>query len=163
MMWSHHELAFEGEIGMGHLTLEDVGDEGIDELVEAIHQGFDAIPPPENVEPFRSVPFAFGLRNDQGGLEGAVTGRSVWDWLYVKYLWVAEAHRGHGFGKYLLDTAEREAEQRGCLGVWLSTYSFQAPDFYERQGYERFGELPDMPKGHRRLFYRKMLNHGPDR
>ncbi|MEM8948580.1 MAG: GNAT family N-acetyltransferase [Pseudomonadota bacterium] len=144
---------------MDDLKLETVDDDDMDGLIEAIHQGFDAVPLPDDIEPFRSTPFAFALRNDRGEIEGAVTGRSVWGWLYVKYLWVSGAYRGQGFGKHLLDTAENTARDRGCSGVWLSTFSFQAGAFYERQGYEKFGELPDMPKGHRRLFYRKTLNH----
>ncbi|MGI9485034.1 MAG: GNAT family N-acetyltransferase, partial [Geminicoccaceae bacterium] len=56
-----------------------------------------------------------------------------------------------------LDAAENAARERACLGVWLMTQSFQVPEFYERQGYERFGEIEDFPKGHRRIFYRKNL------
>lgn len=149
---------------MGDLILETVERDGdIGELNERIFEGFDEVPVPLDVPPYESVPLAIALRNGQGGIEGGVTGHSVWDWLYVKYLWVAEACRGGGYGKRLLDAAEREAEQRACCGVWLHTLSFQAPKFYERQGYERFGELEDMPKGHRRLFYRKMLLRYPDR
>ena len=33
-------------------------------------------------------------------------------------------------------------------GRFLTTLSFQARPFYERFGYEVFGELPDHPAGH---------------
>ncbi len=141
---------------MDSLTLE-VSNDQIDELVDVITKGFDDIPLPVGVEPYQAVPLSIALQDGQGGIEGALTGHSVWDWLYVKYLWVTEAKRGGGLGKRLLDAAEHVAAERGCTGVWLHTLSFQAPAFYERQGYRKFGEIPDFPKGHKRLFYRKTL------
>lgn len=141
---------------MEDLTTEVV-DGDIEGLADAVLTGFDAIPVPSGVAPYETRPLAIALRSESGEIEGGLIGHSVWDWLYVNYLWVAKARRHGGCGKRLLDAAEREAERRGCLGVWLHTLSFQAPAFYERQGYERFGELDDFPKGHQRLFYRKRL------
>ena len=144
---------------MGDLILDVIEkNHEIDALTERVFAGFREVPLPPDVPPYESSPIAIALRNRQGGIEGGITGHSVWDWLYVNYLWVAEAHRGGGYGKRLLDAAENVAYDRGCSGIWLHTLSFQAPAFYERQGYERFGELEDMPKGHRRLFYRKNLS-----
>lgn len=143
---------------MGRLVLEAVDEENdVNALTGRIHAGFDAVPLPTDVEPYRSIPFAIALRTPEGEIEGGLVGQSVWGWMYVKYLWVAEAFRGAGYGKRLLNAAENAARDRACHGVWLNTQSFQAPDFYERQGYERFGELPNMPEGHRRVFYRKTL------
>ncbi len=82
----------------------------------------------------------------------AVTG---WDWLYVMTLWVHEDHRRSGLGSQLLQHAETEARQRGCLGACLSSYSFQSPDFYRRHGYESFGEIADYPPGETMFFMSK--------
>ena len=54
-------------------------------------------------------------------------------------------------------TIEGRARRRGCHGVWLDTFSFQAPDFYRSIGYQPFGELPDFPLGSRRHFLWKPL------
>jgi ribosomal protein S18 acetylase RimI-like enzyme len=62
-----------------------------------------------------------------------------------------------GFGRQLLALAEEEARQRGAEYAYLDTFSFQAPDFYKKQGYEIFGELPDFPPGHQRYFLSKKL------
>jgi GNAT superfamily N-acetyltransferase len=70
---------------------------------------------------------------------------------------VAEPPRGHGYGERLLQAAEKEARTHGCRGVFLSTFSFQARPFYERFGYEVFGELPDYPTGHAYYFMKKAL------
>jgi NADH:ubiquinone oxidoreductase subunit C len=37
----------------------------------------------------------------------------------------------------------------------VSTFSFQAASFYERQGYALFGVLEDFPPGHSQLSFRK--------
>ena len=144
---------------MAALRLE-VLEDGIDAFAAAVQKGFDDVPLPESVAAYEAMPLAIALKNERGGIEGGLTGHSVWGWLYVKYLWVTEARRCSGFGGRLLDRAEDIAWERGCTGVWLHTLSFQAPAFYERQGYQKFGEIPDFPKGHKRLFYRKTLTPG---
>jgi len=42
-------------------------------------------------------------------------------------------------------------------GAFLDTFSFQARPFYERHGYECFGELRDHPPGHSHYFMRKLF------
>ena len=61
--------------------------------------------------------------------------------------------RGQGWGRRLIEAAEAVGVQRGCQYVWLDTYSFQARPFYEKLGYQVFGQLPDHPPGHTRFFY----------
>ena len=56
--------------------------------------------------------------------------------------------------------AEDEARRRGCRGIWLDSFTFQAPGFYQRLGYEIFGALDDYPPGDKRCFLRKRLDVG---
>ncbi len=49
------------------------------------------------------------------------------------------------------------ASTRGCHGAWLDTFDHQGPGYYPNLGWEKFGELPDFPKGGCRRFYRKAL------
>lgn len=86
-----------------------------------------------------------------------VLGELYWDWLHVDLLWVSEDLRGQGCGKSLLFQIEEEARKRGAKQVYLDTFSFQAPEFYIKFGYEVFGELPDFPPGHQRFFMKKQL------
>ena len=88
-----------------------------------------------------------------GGLLGAIWG----GWLQVSILWVAAPLRGRGYGSRLLETAESYALERGCTRAWLTTFSFQAPEFYPKFGYESFGVLEDHPTGHRHHFFQKRL------
>lgn len=77
-------------------------------------------------------------------------------WLFVNNLWVHAAWRRRGIGRRLLQEAERRAVARSCHAVWLDTFSFQAPDFYRRLGYEVFGTL-DYPPDIKRFFLKKQL------
>jgi GNAT superfamily N-acetyltransferase len=97
------------------------------------------------------------VRDADGGLAGGLLGETYWGWLHIGILWLDEKIRGQGFGTRLLAAAEAEARRRGCHHAHLDTMSFQALPFYEKQGYRVWGELPDLPLGHRRIFLSKAL------
>ena len=99
-----------------------------------------------------SRPLVLCLRASDGEVIGGIWGRTASRWLFVEMLFVPETLRGQGVGAELLLAAETEARARGCLGVWLDTFSPSARDFYLRQGYGRFGEIGDYPPGHARYF-----------
>lgn len=97
------------------------------------------------------------LRGPQGQLIAGLHGMSNWQWLFIKSVYIDEAHRLHGLGTRLLQAAEEEGRRRACVGVWLDTFSFQSPDFYRKLGYAEYGVIDDYPPGHRRYFFRKPL------
>lgn len=88
-----------------------------------------------------------------GGLAGW-----VWlGWLSIDALWIAEKYRGKRYGTALMEAAESEARERGIRNVFLNSFSFQAPGFYEKLGYREFGRLEDWPAGQYRSFLTKAL------
>jgi GNAT superfamily N-acetyltransferase len=93
-----------------------------------------------------------------GSVVGGMFGNSGMGWLYIDFLWLDPSRRGNGLGATLISIAEEEAKRRECIGVFLYTYSFQAPDFYEKQGYLVMGMLDDCPPGHQRIYLKKHLN-----
>lgn len=78
---------------------------------------------------------------DTGEASSGVWGNILYGWLFVELLYVAESDRRHGLGSRLLTAVEDAAREQGCVGTWLSSYAFQAPGFFEKNGYEPFGEL----------------------
>jgi GNAT superfamily N-acetyltransferase len=78
---------------------------------------------------------------DTGEASSGVWGGILYGWLFIELLYVAESDRRHGLGSRLLKAVEDAAQEQGCAGVWLSSYAFQAPGFYEKNGYEEFAEL----------------------
>jgi GNAT superfamily N-acetyltransferase len=97
------------------------------------------------------------LRDADENLVGGLIGSTYWQWLYVDVFWIHESYRGGSYGISLLAAAEQEAVKRGCQYAYLDTFSFQAPEFYQKHGYVVFGELSDFPAGHSRFFLRKVL------
>lgn len=100
--------------------------------------------------------FAFVLTSD-AGIIGGLIGRTAYDWAVIELLYVPTEMRGIGTGQSLVTRAEELARDRGCVGIWLDSFGFQAPGFYQRLGYEIFGELPENPRGQSRYFLRKLL------
>ena len=48
-----------------------------------------------------------------------------------------ENYRGQHIGSSILEQAEKSAKERRCMNVFLDTFSFQAPEFYEKYGYKK--------------------------
>jgi GNAT superfamily N-acetyltransferase len=97
------------------------------------------------------------LKDEGGSVVGGLWGNTAYDWLTVYLLAVPPELRGRGIGTEIVRLAEDEAARRGCHGVWLDTLEFQARGFYERLGYDCFGELPNYPVGFSKFFLRKLL------
>ncbi|HEU4559330.1 MAG TPA: GNAT family N-acetyltransferase [Longimicrobium sp.] len=97
------------------------------------------------------------VRDDDRAILGGLLGYVYLDWMFVQILWLDERLRGGGTGAELMRRAEEAARELGCTGVWLDTFSFQAPGFYRKLGYEEFGRLDDYPRGFSRHFLRKLL------
>jgi GNAT superfamily N-acetyltransferase len=92
--------------------------------------------------------------------QNILAGLYGWTWggcCEVRFLWVHESVRGQGYGHRLLTLAEQEAAARGCAQIVLSTHSFQAPDFYQRFGYQVVGQFSNYPKGYQQFFLCKPL------
>jgi GNAT superfamily N-acetyltransferase len=94
-------------------------------------------------------------RDAAGAVQSGVRFLTALEWLFVNWLWVAAPYRRAGEGSRLLLAAETDARQAGCRGVYLDTFSFQAPKFYEKLGFREFGRIADFPAGHSRIWLMK--------
>ena len=103
------------------------------------------------------TPLDILIRDAADEIAGGLIASTYWGWLELDVLWVRESLRQHGYGRTLLRMAEAEARKRGGSRVMLTTYSFQARGFYEREGYEVVGEMADYPPGATYYWMRKDL------
>ena len=92
---------------------------------------------------------AIFVRDGDGRITAGLSGWTWGGWLKVANLWVHKDLRRNGHGSELLKAAEAEAVARGCTRATLDTYSFQAPDFYQRLGYRIVAAVDDLPTGHK--------------
>lgn len=77
-----------------------------------------------------------------------VAGLSGWTWgtcAGIGMVWVREGSRQDGWGARMIAAAEQTARERGCRQVLVSSFTFQAPDFYRRQGYVEFARSEGLP------------------
>ena len=105
-------------------------------------------------------PVRLALRSGGGRVIGGLLGSTVWDWLQIDVLWVAETDRGQGHGRRLMERAEQIARARGCRNARVDTFDFEARGFYERLGYRVYGELHGFPRGHSHLHLAKRFDGG---
>ena len=56
-----------------------------------------------------------------------------------------------------MEQCDHEAIQRGCRYARLSTSDYQAPEFYPKLGYTRYGLLADCPPGETVSYFWKPL------
>ena len=97
-------------------------------------------------------------RDEHGAVQAGLYGSTVYDWLVLHWLWVDETYRGQGVGSKLLLAAEAIARERSCTACYLDTFSFQAPGFYQRQGYREIGRVNGFPPGFARIWFSKSFN-----
>jgi ribosomal protein S18 acetylase RimI-like enzyme len=98
------------------------------------------------------------VRNEKGEIVAGLYGYTWGDYCQIDDLWVQADLRGQGFGKRLLQTAEQEALKRGCSQVVLDTHTFQAPGFYQKQGYEISGVVDGVPRQqYQKIYLKKKL------
>jgi len=135
------------------LSITDVADEEIRQAIVAPLVEYNA----SQAGPSQNRPIAVLVKNREGEIVGGLWGHTGYEWLFTQLLVVPAHLRGRGVGAKVMQLAEREAVNRGCHGAWLDTFEFQARGFYERIGYECFGELPNYPKGFMRFFMKKSL------
>ena len=88
---------------------------------------------------------------------GGLYGKISHGWLFIELLSIPDQMRTQGTGTRLMRAAEDLARQRGCVGIWLDTFSFQAPGFYRKLGFSEVGHIADYPPGHQRYFFQKRL------
>jgi GNAT superfamily N-acetyltransferase len=89
--------------------------------------------------------FTVRIEDDGGEL---VAGLSGWTWgtcAGISLVWVREDRRAQGTGARLLEAADQVARDRGCRQIVVSSFTFQAPGFYERHGFGEIGRIEGLP------------------
>jgi N-acetylglutamate synthase-like GNAT family acetyltransferase len=84
----------------------------------------------------------------EGRIAAGVAGYTWGRICEIRELWVEEGLRGRTLGGALLTAAIEEARARGCRRMFLSTYDFQAREFYYGFGFRTVAEVEGKPDGH---------------
>jgi GNAT superfamily N-acetyltransferase len=119
--------------------------EGLPDLDQRLSDELDAFNAAATANVPGSRELTVRLLDSSGELVGGVSG---WTWgvaAGIAMAWVREGGRGRGAGKRLLATFEDEARERGCAHVFVTSFTFQAPAFYERHGYREIFRWQGVP------------------
>lgn len=96
-------------------------------------------------------------RDKNGVIIGGASGSTYLSSLEVEVMWVDENYRGQNIASSLLEEIEAEAKVAGCLLAHLTTYSFQAPEFYLKRGYAVCGKVDGFPDGIKLYILKKQM------
>jgi GNAT superfamily N-acetyltransferase len=94
---------------------------------------------------------------ETGDVVGGLLGGTSFGLLRIDRFFLPESLRKQGLGTKIINAAEEEGVRRGCTRALLTTLSFQAPDFYKRQGWEVLAELEGIPPAPSRFLMTKKL------
>ena len=108
-------------------------------------------------EAAESEPLNLYVEDNRGEVLAGLVAETFGNWLEIEYLFVKEDLRGQGIGSQLLQRAESEAKKRNCRYVFVNTYQFQAPAFYQKHDYQEVFTLKDYPCTGQRHYYQKDL------
>ncbi|WP_044022377.1 GNAT family N-acetyltransferase [Bacillus sp. SG-1] len=100
---------------------------------------------------------SFIVKNENEEIVGGITATLFWGHCHIDFLWVDNKYRAQGYGVELLAKMENLAKETGCYLIILDTFSFQAPEFYKKQGYNVIGIVEDFPKGNQQYYLEKRL------
>jgi GNAT superfamily N-acetyltransferase len=101
--------------------------------------------------------FALFAKDASGIVLGGLVGSTHWNHCFISTLFVHERFRKAGIGRELMKRAEAQALALECDAIFLDTFDFQAPGFYQKLGFEVFGVLPEYPLGHKRIYMVKRI------
>ena len=103
------------------------------------------------------APMSIRVADGAGDL---VAGLTAWIWgqcCAIDMLWVRADSRRSGWGRTLMEAAEHEAVRRGCTDMIVSSFTFQAPDFYRGLGFTETGRTTAIPGGNEDVHLHKPL------
>lgn len=126
-------------------TYRTVVADGLPELDQRLSGELDKVnaAATEGVAPAREL--TVQVLDGSGELAAGISG---WTWgvaAGIAMTWVREDARGDGLGTRLLTSFEDEARARGCTHVFVTSFTFQAPGFYQRHGYREIFRWEGVP------------------
>ena len=80
-------------------------------------------------------PFNFIAKEDDKVI-GIITGHSYYKEVHIGDLIIFEEYRNKHIGTQLVNTVENYYKNKGFENINLTTYAFQAPEFYKKCGFE---------------------------
>ena len=101
--------------------------------------------------------YTFVAEDDEGSIIGVITGRAYYNEVHIGDLIIDKNHRRQNIGSKLVRAVEEEYSNRCFEKITLTTFGFQAPEFYKKLGYELEFVREDKDPKLSKYFYCKPL------
>ena len=101
--------------------------------------------------------FCFAAEDD-GKIAGVITDRAYYNEVHIGDLIVGKRYRREGVGSKLVTAVEDAYKEKGYEKIALTTFGFQAPDFYKKLGYEVEFVRKDKDPNLNKYFYLKKID-----
>ena len=105
-----------------------------EELYEFIDNNFNKFATKNDVA-CNYTPFNFVAKEDNEVI-GIITGNSYYKEIHISDLIVVEEYRNKHIGTKLVEAVENHFSNKCFENINLSTYDFQAPEFYKKLGFK---------------------------
>jgi ribosomal protein S18 acetylase RimI-like enzyme len=79
--------------------------------------------------------YCFVAETDEREIIGVITGRAYYNEVHIGDLIIDEKYRRLKLGSKLVKRVEEEYSGKGYEKITLTTFGFQAPEFYKKLGY----------------------------
>ena len=100
--------------------------------------------------------FTFAAEDD-GKIAGIITGRAYYNEVHIGDLIIGKEYRRAGVGRRLVAAVEDAFKGKGYEKIALTTFGFQAPEFYKKLGYELEFVREDKDPKLSKYFYLKKI------
>ncbi|WP_051656512.1 GNAT family N-acetyltransferase [Butyrivibrio sp. AE3004] len=100
--------------------------------------------------------FCFAAEDDER-IAGVITGRTYYNEVHIEDLIVGKEYRKSGVGSKLVAAVEDAYTGKDYEKIALTTFGFQAPEFYKKLGYELEFVREDKDPKLSKYFYLKRL------
>lgn len=98
------------------------------------------------------------MAEDNGKIAGVITGRAYYNEVHIGDLIVGMAYRRDSVGSKLVAAVEDAYRGKGYEKIALTTFGFQAPEFYKKLGYKLEFVRKDKDPKLSKYFYLKKIN-----
>ena len=97
------------------------------------------------------------VAEDEGNIAGVITGRAYYNEVHIGDLIIGKDYRRAGVGSRLVAAVEDAFKDKGYEKIALTTFGFQAPEFYKKLGYELEFVREDKDPRLSKYFYLKRI------
>lgn len=97
------------------------------------------------------------LKDDNGNVRGGILSEICWNWLEIHTFIIDSGVRKSGYGTKLLLELENIAIEKDCDFIKVDTLSFQALEFYKKNGYQVYGCIDNVGREFKHYYLKKDL------